>query len=216
MENRIFSPNNVAALLLLLFLFSNLSVTTGGTGESSRKKTRQQSAPAEVHVPTIEEKSLETVMKEARIGRWDDYQIAQVNLGKAARTAKDNYRNARFTRIEYRKKEQVLCVSMRIDTLFSQLGDYVETHRRELAATYFVNYSHHFAGKELVDKVITEDIPVEITLRYNCWDAGREKETDTPDVGVERFGNRRELLEACDRSILDYRGTLDLEEQMRR
>lgn len=215
MENRIFSPNNVAALLLLLLLFSNLSVSSGG-GEKSREKKPQPQPAGQTHVPSVGEKSLETVMKEARIGRWDDYQIAQVNLGKAARTAKDNYRNARFTRIEYRKKQQVLCVSMRIDTLFSQLGDYVEKHRRELAATYFVNYSHHFAGKELVDKVITEDISVEITLRYNCWDAGREKETDTPDVGVERFGNRRELLEACDRSILDYRGTLDLEEQMRR
>lgn len=209
MENRIFSPNNVAALLLLVLFFSNLSVTTGGTGESSRKKTRQQSAPAEVHVPTIEEKSLEKVMKEARIGRWDDYQIAQVNVGKAAREPKDNYRNARFTRIQYRKG--TLEVSMRIDTLFSRLGGYVESNRRGLAATYFVNYSHHFAGKDLVDKVIMENIPVEITLRYNCWDAGREKETDTPEVGTERYEGRRELLGACDRRVLNYKGSLDLE-----
>ena len=117
---------------------------------------------------------------------------------------------ARIDRIKYKKKTGELHVEMGIDTLFSNCSPYVDAHRREIAARFFVAYNSWTSG--LVDKIIEEDIPVNIAVKFNYWHAGKQKTAYGDVVEEIRYAGRRELLDACGMlpPALDYHGKLDL------
>lgn len=213
--NEKMAPNNVAALLLIVLFFSQLSVTTGGsdTRDKARADRTAQSAiieEEEVHVPTIFEKSLEEVLEEGEIRRRRDIDNSQISTEPFSHERL--YITAKLFRIKYEKKERTLHVEMGIDTLFSKSSAYVSAHRRQIAARFFVGYNSWTSG--LVDKIIIEDIPVRIAIKFNYWHTGKEKELWGDVVEEQTYAGRRELIDACGilPPELDYHGVLDLGE----
>lgn len=222
--NEKMAPNNVAALLLIVLFFSQLSVTTGGsdTRDKARADRTAQSdeslqvsdiieeVPAEEQVPAIFEKPLEEVLEEGEIRRRRDIDNSQISTEPFSHERL--YITAKLFRIKYEKKERTLHVEMGIDTLFSKSAAYVSAHRRQIAARFFVGYNSWTSG--LVDKIIIEDIPVRIAIKFNYWHTGKEKELWGDVVEEQTYAGRRELIDACGilPPELDYHGVLDLGE----